>query len=68
MKFPKIGKKDWMMVGIIVVALVFFAWANIRQRENFVDNGWKPEGDQKMLDVSITEDGTLWGIGMDKGI
>lgn len=56
------------MVGIIVVALVFFAWANIRQRENFVDNGWKPEGDQKMLDVSITEDGTLWGIGMDKGI
>lgn len=61
------------MIGVIVVALVFFGWAIIRQRENlgmrenFVDNGWKMD-DGTLLSVSITEDGTRWGITPDNAI
>lgn len=73
MKFPKLKPKDYTLIAIIVVAVVFFAWAIVRQRENlgmrenFTDNGWKPD-DGTLLSVSITEDGTLWGITPDNAV
>ena len=67
MKFPRLKPKDYTLIAIVVVAVLFFVYAIRNERENFVDNGWKMD-DGTLLSVSITEDGTLWGITPDNAI
>ena len=62
MKFPKFKPKDYTLIAVVAVAVLFVVYAIWNQREGFTaDANWVLD-DGTLTNVSITEDGTLWGI------